>query len=124
MVRISIFLMYLVGILWIIFGSLAVFVPDVLRKKVFPKIKEAPLKKLSIIPLVIGILLLLAASSNTYSLVVVLIGLAATLKGLFGILATEKMAKIHDRWIHSKNIVYRTWGIIVIIIGSIVLIGI
>ncbi len=119
-----IMLMRLVAIIWIAIGTLLIFAPEILRKKLFAKLKNAPLKKLSAIPIVIGVLLLLAAQYNEYSLVVILLGLLAIIKGIYGIVATEKMEKIQDWWISAKKKVYRICGIIIIILGFIVLSGI
>ena len=116
--------MRLLAILWVAMGTLMIFAPEVLRKKLFAKLKELPLKKAGIIPLVIGILLLLAAFYNRYRLFIVLLGLLSITKGIYCIVATEKMAKMQDWWLGAKKKVYRISGIIVIILGFIVLSGI
>lgn len=117
-------LMRLLAILWVSMGTLMIFAPEVLRKKLFAKIKEIPLKKLSIVPLVIGILLLPASFYNQYRLFVILIGLLAIAKGVYGIVAAEKMAKLMDWWLGLKKRVYRVYGIVIIILGFILLSGI
>lgn len=118
-------LLYIFGILYIILGTLMLFVPDIVKKQMIAKLKKIPIKKLSIIPLIVGVLLLLASAYNRYWLVVVILGILALAKGIMGIVATEKMEKMHDWFIEKadKN-VYRICGVIVIILGSIVLIGI
>lgn len=118
------FFMRLLAILWVAMGTLMIFAPEVLRKKLFAKLKELPLKKVGIIPLVIGILLLLAAFYNRYRLFIVLLGLLSIAKGIYCIVATEKMAKMQDWWLGAKKKVYRIFGIVVIILGFIVLSGI
>jgi len=118
-------LLYIFGILYIILGTLMLFVPDIVKKQMIAKLKKIPIKKLSIIPLIVGVLLLLASAYNRYWLVVVILGILALAKGIMGIMATEKMEKMHDWFIEKadKN-VYRICGVIVILLGSIVLIGI
>ena len=116
--------MRLLAILWVAMGTLMIFAPEVLRKKLFAKLKELPLKKVGIIPLVIGILLLLAAIYKRYHLFIVLLGLLSIAKGIYCIVATEKMAKMQDWWLGAKKKVYRIFGIVIIILGFIVLSGI
>ena len=116
--------MRLFAILWVAMGTLMIFAPEVLRKKLFSKLKELPLKKLGITPLVIGVLLLLAAFYNNYRLFITLLGLLSIAKGLYCIFATEKMAKIMDWWLGAKKKVYRVYGIVVIVLGFIILSGI
>ena len=62
--------LYLLGIFWVAMGSLMVFVPDLLKTNVFAKLKGIPLKKFSVVPIVISILLFLSASSfsNAHSI--------------------------------------------------------
>jgi len=116
--------LYLMGVLWVVVGTLMVFVPDMLRKNVFGKIKKASLKNLSIVPVAVGILLFLAAGQNKHTLLVLLLGLLALIKGIYGIVATEKIAKLHAKWVRANDNVYRALGIGVILVGSIVLMGI
>lgn len=116
--------MRLLAILWVAMGTLMIFAPEILRKKLFAKIKELPLKKVGIVPIVIGVLLLLAALYNTYRLFIVVLGLLSIAKGIYCIVATEKMAKMQDWWLGAKKKVYRIYGIVVIILGFIILSGI
>ncbi len=116
--------MRLLAILWVAIGTLMIFAPEVLRKKLFAKIKELPLKKVGIVPIVIGVLLLLAALYNTYRFLIVILGLLSIAKGIYCIVATEKMAKIQDWWLGAKKKVYRIYGIVVIVLGFIILSGI
>ncbi len=116
--------MRLLAILWVAIGTLMIFAPEVLRKKLFAKIKELPLKKMGIASIVIGVLLLLAALYNRYRLFIVLLGLLSVAKGIYCIVATEKMAKMQDWWLGAKKKVYRILGIVVIVLGFIILSGI
>ena len=116
--------MRLLAILWVAMGTLMIFAPEILRKKLFAKIKELPLKKVGIAPIVIGVLLLLAALYNTYRFLIVILGLLSIAKGIYCIVATEKMAKMQDWWLGAKKKVYRVYGIVVIILGFIILSGI
>lgn len=116
--------MRLLAIFWVAMGTLMIFAPEILRKKLFAKIKEFPLKKVGIAAIVIGVLLLLAALYNTYRFLIVILGLLSIAKGIYCIVATEKMAKMQDWWLGAKKKVYRIYGIVVIILGFIILSGI
>ncbi len=116
--------MRLLAILWVAMGTLMIFAPEVVRKKVFGKIKELPLKKVGMVPIVVGVLLLLAALYNTYRFFIVILGLLSIAKGIYCIVAPEKMAKLQDWWLGAKKRVYRVYGIVIIVLGFIILSGI
>lgn len=117
--------LYLVSILWIILGVLLVFATDLVREKLFNKFfKKIDIKKMSVIPIIIGVLLFLSAFANTNRLFVIIIGLLAVIKGIVGIVATEKMQKMMDWWLNANNNILRIWGVVIIILGTIVLMGI
>jgi len=120
-------LLYVLSIFWIIIGVLLTFATDMVRGKFLNKLLELKgerLKKLSVIPIVIGILLFLSASANEYTIYVIVIGLLAIIKGIVGIVATEKMEKFAERWSKMSNNAYRIWGVVTIILGIILLRGI
>ena len=125
MTKLLILYLYILGILYIAVGTLFLVVPEIIRKKWIAKIKNAPTKKISVIPIVLGVLLLLAAPYNKYVLLIILLGLLALAKGIAGIVATEKIEKIHN-WLFEKanRNIYRIWGIAIIVLGSVVLMGI
>ncbi|UCD54703.1 MAG: hypothetical protein JSV93_04050 [Candidatus Omnitrophota bacterium] len=116
--------MRLLAILWVAMGTLMIFAPEVLRKKLFAKLKQFPLKKTGIISLAVGVLLILAAFYNRYHLFIALLGLLSITKGIYCMVAAEKMAKMQDWWLGAKKKVYRMFGIIIIILGFIMLSGI
>ena len=102
-----------------------VFATEMIRNKFLNKIlKSKDLKKLSIAPIVIGILLFLSVQANAFRLYVIILGILAVIKGIVGIVATEKMHKVTHWWIKASNNVYRVWGIALIIMGSVLLMGI
>lgn len=118
--------LYLISIFWIVMGVLLIFAPELVKKKVCKKLLEkSDLKKLSALPLIFGVLLLMTSTYNAYRLLVILLGILAIVKGVAMIVATEKMQKMTDWWLNkaSKNIL-RVWGVVAIVIGSVVLMGI
>ena len=125
MANILVMLLYVLGIFYIVVGTLMLFVPDMARKKIILKLKNMPIKRVSVIPIIIGLLLLFAASYNRYGALIVLLGLLALTKGIVGIVATEKMEKIRDWFIEKADKkIYRIYGIVMIILGSVILTGI
>ena len=124
MERLAAFFLYILGILWIVVGSLAIFSPDMVRNKILSKVKRASLKKFSVVGLIIGVLLMLSASYNRYSFLIIVLGLCAILKGIFAMFATQKLASFQKWWLQASPTFYRAWGAIMILIGSIVLTGI
>ena len=117
--------LYLISIFWIIIGVLSVFATDLVRNKFFNKLlKNKDMKKLAPIPIVIGILLFLSASANNHAIIVILIGILAIGKGVMLIVAEEKMQKLTDWWLKSKDSAYKIYGVVIILLGSIVLMGI
>ncbi|MFH1791495.1 MAG: hypothetical protein ABH885_05900 [Candidatus Omnitrophota bacterium] len=118
------FLMYVFGIMYIVIGALLVFATDMARAKIFNKLLEADIQKLSIIPLVVGIILILAAKYSSFVVLITILGLAAVVKGVMGYVATDKMAKLSQSAIKASNNTWKVFGVIVILIGSIVLVGI
>lgn len=116
--------LYLWGILWVAMGSLMVFVPDLLKSNVFVKLKEIPLKKFGVIPIAISILFFLSAPYSRFKLFIVVLGILALIKGILCIVATDKMQQITNKFVKMKSIVYRAVGVLIIILGSIVLMGI
>ena len=119
------FLMYLAGILWIIVGALMVFATDMIKKKFIDVfLPKMNIKKLAYVPITIGALLILASQYNKHAILIVLLGLIAILKGVLCIVKTNMMESLRDKWIKSENNVYRIFGVVTILVGSIVLMGI
>jgi len=118
-------LLYLYGIAAIAIGVLSIFATDLVRKKVFKKIMNIKdFKRFGIIPIIAAILFLLAIPYNRHKFFILLLGILAAIKGILMIAATEKMEKVRDWWLKASDSVYRAYGVVAIIIGSIVLMGI
>jgi len=118
-------LLYLFGIIYIVLGGLSIFATDLARKKIFNKcfqIKDW--KKFAPIPIIVGILLILAASYNRYMIFILIIGILGIVKGIMMLVATDKIQTMVDWWMKAKDNVYRAWGVAMIILGSFILMGI
>jgi len=116
--------LYVLSVMWIVAGTLMIFAPEMLRKKVFVKIKNMPIKKMGIIPLIFGIFIIISAQFNRHTFFVVILGIIGIAKGIVSIAATDKAMKWFDKWTNAGMNAYRITGVIAIIIGSIVLMGV
>ena len=117
--------LFIVSVFWIIIGTLLIFVPDLVKTKFCEKLlAKVNLKKMSLIPIICGVLLILSSSYNNYMVFVTLLGLLGIVKGVMFLVAEEKMMKITDWWMKSSNTVARIWGVVTITIGAVVLMGI
>lgn len=125
MERILIGFLYLFGIFLIVIGALSVFATDLIRRKFFNKLLQiTDIKKYGPLPIAVGVLLSFSAPYDRYMFFVLCLGILSIVKGIMLIVATEKMEKIKNWWLKATNNVYRIYGIAVIIIGSVVLMGI
>ena len=121
----AVLFLFVISVFWIIIGTLLIFVPDLVKTKFCEKfIAKANLKKLSLLPIIVGVLLILSSSQNNYTVFVTLLGLLGIVKGVMFLVAEEKMTKMMDWWMKSNNTIARIWGVVTITIGAIVLMGI
>ncbi|MCQ9207156.1 MAG: hypothetical protein NG740_04690 [Omnitrophica bacterium] len=117
--------LYLFGIFFIVVGALSVFATDMIRKKFFNKLLELKdLKKYAPLSIIIGVLLLFSVPYNRHRLLILLFGILSMAKGILLLVAPEKIEKYKNWWQKAKDNAYRACGIVIIIIGSIVLMGI
>ena len=116
--------LYLIGIFYVILGALSVFATDMAKKKFFDKLlKIKDFKKFSAIPIALGALILLSASASRFRVFMVIFGVLGVLKGVWMLTATEHCKKICDWWLKASNNLYKIWGVFIIILGSIILVG-
>ena len=72
-----------IGIFWVIIGTLSIFATDLVRKKFFSKFKNMDYRKWSFIPLAVGILFIISARQTRALIFVVILGLLGVGKGLY-----------------------------------------
>ena len=117
--------LYLFGIFLIVVGALSVFATDMIRKKFFNKLLELKdLKKYAPLSIIVGVLLLFSVPYNRHGFLILLFGILSIIKGVLLLVAPEKMEKLKNWWQKAKDNAYRVYGIVMIIIGSVVLMGI
>ena len=114
----------LMGMFWVVLGTLLVFATDLVRKKFFSKIKDMDFKKWSFLPIVIGILFLIAAPISRAPLFITILGILGLIKGFYFLLVPQKkVKKVTDWWFNAKNNLYKICGVAVLILGVFVLIN-
>ena len=116
-------ILYLISILWIVFGSCAVLYTTGTRDTMKNLLKSFNLKIIACIPLITGILMVFAATASHYPWLIRLVGLLAVIKGVFIILNPSKMVDKINQWYvnTASDQSYRLSGIIFIILGTAVL---
>ncbi len=114
----------LVGMFWVVMGTLLVFTTDLVRKKFFSKIRNMDFRKWSFLPIIFGILFLMAAPATGAPLLITILGILSFLKGFYFILVPpKKVRKQVDWWFDLKDNIYKIWGVVVLILGVFVLIN-
>jgi hypothetical protein len=113
-------ILYVLGILWVILGALAILYTQQFRAKSDMLLKQVDPRYFAVLSLLAGILLLAASPSSRHAWFVRLLGLMAMAKsGLLFINPAglyEKMVSwLVDR---MSDQAYRFWGIVMLIIGT------
>jgi len=114
--------LFVMGLIWVIGGTLMLFAIRVVREEYFSRIKIEDPRKWSPLPLAGGILFLLSASSSSQVTFIVILGLLSLLKGLVFLFGPrEKVKGMIDWWFKASDKTYRVWGVVVMGLGIVIL---
>lgn len=114
--------LFVVGLIWVIGGTLMLFATRVMREDFCSKLKVTDPRKWSPLPLAGGILFLLSASSSSQVTFIVILGLLSLLKGLVFLFGPrEKVKGMIDWWFKASDKTYRVWGVVVMGLGIAIL---
>ena len=117
--------LFVVGLIWVIGGTLMLFATRVMREDFCSKLKVTDPRKWSPLPLAGGILFLLSASSSSQVTFIVILGLLSLLKGLVFLFGPrEKVKGMIDWWFKASDKTYRVWGVVVMGLGIAILVTI
>ncbi|MCK4389049.1 MAG: hypothetical protein KAV83_02270 [Desulfobacterales bacterium] len=117
-----IWFLFAIGVFWIMLGTLMLFATRVMRQKYYDKFRTKDPRKLSPVPIIAGVLLLLSASSSSWVTFIVVLGLLSLSKGLFLLFGPrEWLKKISDWWFQATDKTHKAWGIIWTVLGIAVL---
>lgn len=113
-----------VGVFWVIVGTLTVFSTDFIRKKFFSKFKNMDYKKWAYLPVAMGILFLISVPASRARIYISILGILALIKGFYALLGPQdKIKKLINWWMNANNSMYKLWGVVIIILGVLVLIN-
>ncbi|MBW2019855.1 MAG: hypothetical protein JRI58_03215 [Deltaproteobacteria bacterium] len=117
--------LFAVGVFWIMFGTLMVFATQVSRENYYNRLKTKDPRMLSPVAIVVGVFLLLSASSSSQVTFIVILGLLSLLKGLVFLFGPRQyLKKITDWWLKATDNTLKAWGIVLMVLGISVLVSI
>ena len=112
-------ILYAMSVLWIGFGSFAILYTAMTREKVSNLIANTDPRILSALPIIGGILLIVAASAGTHAWFIRFLGLIALLKGALIILNPQDLWARTRQWYQDvSDQAFRLSGIIFVILGT------
>ena len=111
--------LYIVGALWIVVGTLTVLYTDTARRWFVGLLRSVPAKVLAIFPIVLGGLLMLSAAWSHSFWLVEAVGVLAVLKGaLLLLLHQDRSASVLTWWQErASDVTWRFGGLILVILG-------
>lgn len=108
----------LVGLLWIVMGIFGLLSTKKVILALGNWLKNTKRQSLTLLQLIVGILLLISASSVREDWFVRALGIIACLKGLWIISMPEKKLKtMIDWWLSGPETFYKAWAIFALILG-------
>ena len=120
-----IWFLFVIALVYIMFGTLVLFATGHAREQYVSKLKIGDPRKWSPLPLVAGILFLIAASSSSQPTFIIVLGLLGLLKGLVFIFAPQDKVKgMIDWWLEGSDQKYKVWAGVVIALGIAILVTI
>ena len=116
--------LWCISIFWMAIGVTFVIIPSSLKKilKLFSKLPKIALGG---IPLILGLLLILSSSASSFSFYIAMLGMLGIVKGLSILLIPMDTLKTTVKWwLNQYPALYRFWGIVLIILALLVILGI
>lgn len=111
----------LLGIVWIVFGIVGLVATKRMHLALSNLIKNVRRQTLGLLSLIIGVLLLISASSAREAWFVLMLGIITCLKGVTTILTPQRNLKaIIDWWLSAPEIVHKGWAITLLILGVVI----
>ncbi len=118
-----IWFLYGIAFLWIAAGTLFILYTEESRRFLRDSMAKMNPKLLAFIPMVVGILLILAARVSGAFWLVLILGLLAIGKGVYFLFGPRGQIKaLFDWWFKSaQDRTYRFWGVIMVLLGMVLL---
>jgi len=116
------YVVYLLGFVWIAAGAFAILYTEDYKAYFKGLLTKLAPKRLAIIPSVVGLLLLLAASSTGHSWFIVVIGILGIIKGALIYFNPGGLFDMSKNWLNTlSDQGYRLVGIIALVLGTVVI---
>jgi uncharacterized protein YjeT (DUF2065 family) len=116
------FFLLLISLVLIVKGVAMILAPKKVLKVATNFLNKAEPRRLGLVPLFIGILLLLCASSSALGWLIVLLGLLEIAKAVY--IFSTPLAKIKAHpWMNLSDNNYRAMGILILVLGVLVFIS-
>lgn len=115
-------LLILLAAYWVVIGVLLVILTEAARDRFKKFLKKRNMKRFSIVPILVGVLLIWGSSLVTRPWITVLLGIISIAKGLFFMFGQEK--KVHDTiewWLKADKKVLKASGVFAFVLGVILL---
>lgn len=117
-----IWLLFAIGVMWVMFGTLMLFSTQVIREKCYTKLRPRDPRMLSPLAIIVGVILLLSASSSSQAPFIVILGLLSLTKGVVFLFAPrEKVRRLMDWWFEGTDRTHKIWGLLSLALGVVVL---
>ena len=120
-----IWFLFVIALFYVMFGTLTLFATGHAREQYISKFKIGDPRKWGPLPLVAGILFLLAASSSSQPTFIIVLGLLGLVKGLVFMFAPQdKVKKMIDWWLEGSDQKLKIWAGVAIVLGIAILVTI
>jgi len=118
-----IWFLYGLAFFWIAAGTLFILYTEESRRFLRNSMAKMNPKLLAFIPMVVGILLILAARASGAFWFILILGLLAIGKGVYFLFGPRgQIEALFDWWFTSaQDRTYRFWGIIMVLLGMVLL---
>jgi hypothetical protein len=115
--------LYGLALFWIAAGTFFILYTEESRRFLGKAVGKMNPKLLGFIPMVVGILLILAAKVSGAFWFILILGILAIGKGVYFLLGPRGQVKaLFDWWFKSaQDRTYRFWGIIIVLLGVVLL---
>ena len=115
-------LLILLGVFWVVMGVMLVILTDAIKEVLRNLLKQKNLKLLSVLPFIVGIILISSSSLVSLPWITVTLGVLAILKGLFFAFGpVDKTKPLIDWWLNASSPLLKSWGVVVFLLGVLIL---
>ena len=113
-------ILYLISILWLSLGVCIILYTDETRGILKTVMRQADLRLLAVLPLIVGLLLVVAAPASHYPWFLRLLGICGLAKAAFFFTNPQNLCGRLNTWFLDtlSDRAYRFWGIIVVILAT------